>query len=70
MGYFCNKHGEIDPVIMNKEREKLKDAHKVTVYVQEKDYLMIKWKYNTTDFGLVEMRRNESYDGKWYNPQD
>lgn len=67
MEYFRNDEGDIDPVTMNIEREKLNGAHKVTIYVEEKDYLMIKWKYNKTDFGLIEIKRNDSYDGVWDN---
>lgn len=65
MEYFRDDRGDIDPVIMNKERAKLNGAQKVTIYVEEKDYLMIKWKYSKSNFGLIEMRRNESYDGVW-----
>lgn len=57
--------GLIDPVYMNNERRKLKGARKVTIYVDEMDYLKIKWKYNEVDFGLIEIKRKQSYDGIW-----
>ncbi|XP_055304289.1 uncharacterized protein LOC129569475 [Sitodiplosis mosellana] len=57
--------GEIDVVAMNNERKRLKMARKVTIYLEEKDYLKLKWKHACTDFGLIELKRNKSYDGVW-----
>lgn len=65
MVYFRNDCGDIDPVHMNNERKKLKGARKITIYVEEKDYLKIKWKHNKIDFDLIEVKRKESYDGVW-----
>lgn len=65
MEYFRGDHGHIDPVTMSNERKRLHGAHKVSIYVEEKDFLMVKWKYNKSDFGLIEIKRKESYDGVW-----
>lgn len=64
MEFFRNDHnGDIDPVLMNSERKKLNGAHKVMIYVEEKDYLRIKWRYSKSNFDLIELRRHEFYDG-------
>lgn len=65
MNYFRDDCGYIDPVHMDNERKKLKYARKVIIYVEEKDYLKIKWKYSKSDFGLIEIKRKESYEGVW-----
>lgn len=56
-------HNDLDVVAMNKERSKLKCATKVTIYLEEKDYLAMKWKHNDTNFEWIEVRRKFSYQG-------
>ncbi|XP_031637154.1 uncharacterized protein LOC116349727 [Contarinia nasturtii] len=60
--YLCDG---IDVVAMNIERKKLKGAKQVTIFLDEEDYLAIKSKHNKTDFGLIEVKRKESYEGVW-----
>ncbi|XP_031622120.1 uncharacterized protein LOC116340070 [Contarinia nasturtii] len=74
-GDYGRFYERINVVAMNNERKKLNGAHKVTIYLEEKDYLakdheerdyfFIKWKHNKTDFGLIEVKRKESYEGVW-----
>ncbi|XP_055301586.1 uncharacterized protein LOC129568076 [Sitodiplosis mosellana] len=54
---------DVDLLAMNSDRKKLEGARKVTIYFEERDYLKLKWKYGKTDFGLIEIKRKESYDG-------
>lgn len=52
----------IDLVTLNKEREKLDGAQKVTIYVDDKIYVATKWAFKETDFNLVRLQRHESVD--------
>lgn len=54
--------------VLNREREKLADARKVTIYVPDAVYLATKWatKNGTTNFNLIEMKRSNSYE--WHRP--
>ena len=56
----------IDPVAMNREREKLLTKNlyvsKVTIYIPEAEYLATKWKTTETDLKLIKIRRFESWD--------
>ncbi|XP_055303244.1 uncharacterized protein LOC129568928 [Sitodiplosis mosellana] len=47
-------------VQLNKERSKLPNARKVTIYVEEHVYLAVKWTINQTS--LIEIKRGSSYD--------
>lgn len=47
--------------MLDKERSKLKDACKLTIYVDEDNYLKIKLNSSTSSYGLVEIKRDDSY---------
>lgn len=51
----------LDLPTLNKYREELVDASKVTIYIPEKLYLETKWVTGKTDYNLVEIKRSESY---------
>ena len=59
---------DVDILAMNNDRKKLERASKVTIYFEEKDYLRLKWKYGKSNFGLIELKRKESYDGVYPSP--
>lgn len=59
---------DIDILAMDDERKKLEQASKVTIYFEERDFLKLKWKYGKSDFGLIEIKRKESYDGEYPSP--
>lgn len=46
---------------LNNEREKLENARKVTIYVEEETYLATKWTTTETNYSLIELRRTESH---------
>ncbi|XP_055301890.1 uncharacterized protein LOC129568249 isoform X2 [Sitodiplosis mosellana] len=52
----------LDLSALNKAREKLAVASKVTIYVAETVYLATKWVMEKTDYSLIEMKRIDSYD--------
>lgn len=54
----------IDLHALNKEREKLPDAQKITPYIEEDNYLATKWAFGETDFGLIRMKKHTSYEWK------
>lgn len=54
--YFIN--GIIDVIALDKERQKLNRARKVTVYVDEQVFLATKWAGMTTSSTLVAMKRS------------
>lgn len=62
MEYFRDELGDIDLVRINMERRKLARARKVITHVV---YLNIKCKHNKIDFGLIEIKRKESYGDTW-----
>lgn len=66
---FIHRNGTVCPILnlanLNKQRSKLADACKVTIYVHEKDYLATKWATNKLNYDFVEIKRNSSY--KWHN---
>lgn len=45
---------------LNKEREKLVGANKVTIYLHDAIYLATKWVYSDRDFKFIEIKRNDS----------
>lgn len=47
---------------LNKERSKLVNARKVTMFVQEHIYLAAKWAKNQTNCSFIEIKRGSSYD--------
>ncbi|XP_031635376.1 uncharacterized protein LOC116348494 [Contarinia nasturtii] len=52
----------LDLLALNKEREKLVGAHKITIYVEEVVYFATKWAMKQKDFKLIEMKRDTSYN--------
>lgn len=52
----------IDLLKLNKEREKLQNAHKITMYVDERTYLDTKWAMKETNFGLIRLKRIDSFE--------
>lgn len=52
----------LDLVAMNKQREKLPDARKVTIFIEETVYLHTKWAINCINLNLVELKRSESFE--------
>lgn len=53
---------KLDIAAWNKQRKKLAGAEKVTIYVPENLYLATKWATNKTDYSLIELKREHSYD--------
>ncbi|XP_055303130.1 uncharacterized protein LOC129568837 isoform X1 [Sitodiplosis mosellana] len=53
---------------LNREREKLFEARKVTIYVSEKSFVDTKWATRNGDINLrlIEMKRAESYEWNQY----
>lgn len=52
----------INLVALNKERKKLPNCVKVTIYVKEKVYLATKWALRETDYSAIRLKREESYE--------
>ena len=52
----------LDVRALNRERNKLLGAQKVTIYVDEEAYLATKWASKGTTFDLIEIRRRSSND--------
>ncbi|XP_031631965.1 uncharacterized protein LOC116346169 [Contarinia nasturtii] len=61
---------KLDLTTLNKEREKLRGARKVTIYVDEKTFLETKWNNKSIDLSLVTLKRKESYQFKYLYPFD
>lgn len=60
--YFDENKNILDLAALNKERQKLCEAEKVTLYVKEYVYLPTKWAMKGTEFSHIVMRRAESHD--------
>lgn len=58
---YCNEQS-LDVFALNNERKRLKDACKVTIYVDERVYLAIKSISTRTTFELIEIKRKLSYN--------
>lgn len=54
----------IDLFAVNKEREKLANAKKVTIYVDEEIYLATKWALKETDCRLIRFARIQSFNNE------
>lgn len=69
-GDYFNR-GIINLRALNKEREKLPGAQKITLYVEEKYYLATKWALGETDLALIRLKRLDSFDFNhdFYNAQ-
>lgn len=52
----------VDLVALNKEREQLNGAQKLTFYVKEDIYLATKWALKATDFSLIRLKREKSFE--------
>lgn len=46
---------------LNKEREEFVGATKVTIYLEEKNFLATKWAYNDRDFRCIDIKRMVSW---------
>lgn len=61
------KNGILNLVALNKEREKLTNARKVVIYVNESVFLSTKWTHNVMNFKKIELRRGDSFECKQLN---
>ncbi|XP_031631967.1 uncharacterized protein LOC116346171 [Contarinia nasturtii] len=69
--YVGKMYGKkLDLTTFNKEREKLRGARKVTIYVDEKTFLETKWNNKSIDLSLVTLKRKELYQFKYLYPFD
>lgn len=57
-----NNKSVLDLATLNKEREKLKGAKKMIIYIEEEVYLQTKWAINGEAFSLIEIRRVSSHE--------
>lgn len=48
----------IDLLALNREREKLTETRKTSIYIDERAYLNTKWSLNGTDFKMIDVRSN------------
>lgn len=55
--WHAEKIQQLNLSILNKEREKLSGARKVTIYVRDDIFLATKWANDGRDFKLIEMKR-------------
>lgn len=58
--YFRKYHKIVNLKALNREREKLARARKITIYVQQDVYLATKWAFGETDFSLIQLKREET----------
>lgn len=58
---YLQKRGKREKLNVNEEREKLKGACRVTLFIDEKVYLPTKWAMNGKEFRLIEIRRTSSH---------
>lgn len=61
------RNGVLDLVALNKEREKLTNAKKIVIYVNESVFMSTKWIHNVMNFKKIELRRGESFECKQLN---
>lgn len=64
-GFLKNAEKEpkfIDLYRLNRERAKLPDAKKITLYVNERLYLATKWAIRDTDLPFIRLKRIESFE--------
>lgn len=52
----------LDLAVLNKERECLKGAERLTIYLPEEIYLATKWAMNGVTFSLIDIRRESSHE--------
>lgn len=60
--HFDEDTNAIDLFALNKEREKLPDARKITLFVSGKVYLRTKWAIKETDLGLIRLKRHDLFE--------
>lgn len=60
--HFNNETKILDLSTLNYEREHLKRAKKLTIYLTEMIYLATRWAFNLTEFALIEIKRSTSID--------
>lgn len=56
----CDDIENLDLVAWNQKREKLLRAQKLTFYLFDNDYLAVKWRNNSSDFKMIQIKRAES----------
>lgn len=64
-GYLKNAEEEpqfINLDRLNRERAKLPNAEKITLYVDERLYLATKWTRRETDLPFIRLKRFESFE--------
>lgn len=57
--YFNSRTKIIDLIELNRQRQQLLFAQKITLYVDEAVYLATKWSLKETNFDLIRLRRTE-----------
>lgn len=60
--HFNSSTNVLDLYALNRERERLTNACKTTLYVKETIYLATKWALKETDLGLIRLKRSESFE--------
>lgn len=58
---------------LDKERSKLANASKTTIYIDEEIYLALKWSSNIRNFKSIELKRSEAFqwnNHNWYELND
>lgn len=60
--HFNGKNNILDLIELNKQRQQLNEAEKVTIYLDEVIYLPTKWAMKDTDFSHITMRRSQSHE--------
>lgn len=59
---FKNYNRIIDLFALNQEREKVIDAQKITLFVEEDIFLGTKWMTGETDLKFIRLKRKESFE--------
>lgn len=62
-----NNENIINVETLNKERSKMVNAKKVTIYVDESVYLAVKCRTNQINSNLIELKRGSTYDALNHN---
>lgn len=63
MTTFCRSDTKVLSLpAMNREREKLHGAQKMTIYVREDIYLATKWALIKNQFSLIRLKRIDSFE--------
>lgn len=59
--HFIPKTKVVNLLALNREREQLPGAQKITLHVDEESYLATKWAFGETDLKFIRLKRNTSY---------